>query len=93
MAEQSITPCWLSTIDNPFNPYTDLVQWLYFDSAAGYCSCEMVDDWSNTNDTMSPVEYAAEIERAIDDIIANDPTGLRIKVFPSKTTAATAKTA
>lgn len=78
---EKLADCWLSTIDNPFDPFSDFNQWFYFDESAGYCCCERVDNEAEINNTMSDVEIAIEMERAIDEIIMNDPAAIFIKVY------------
>ena len=76
--------CWLTTIDNPFDPFTELLQWLSFDKAAGYNSLERWYDEAEVLDTMSDVEQVLELERAIDAIVISDPIGIFKKVYETR---------
>lgn len=64
--------CMLTTNDNPFNPFDQFDEWLAFDNAKGYNSSGRLMRVAKVNDAMSDTEENAEIERAIDTIIAND---------------------
>lgn len=75
--------CALTTIDNPFDPFTQFVEWYQFDVDHGYCSCAYLDRIARTSDQLSDSENDAEIERAIDEIILYDPLNLYKKVRES----------
>ena len=64
--------CRLTTIDNPFDPFTQFDDWFIFDTEKGYNSCSRLDRIVNIRDDMSDAEVDAEIERAIDEIIKYD---------------------
>ena len=70
----------LTTIDNPFNPFEDYSSWLMFDKEKGYDSAERLMRIANIFDDMTQKEVNEEIERAIDEIIANDILGIYTKV-------------
>ena len=62
----------LTTIDNPYDPFTQFDDWFIFDTEKGYNSCSRLDRIVNICDDMSEAEINAEIERAIDEIIKYD---------------------
>ena len=70
----------LSTLDNPYNPFTQFSDWLMFDNDKGYCSCAYLARIANLSDQFSDEENNEEIERAIDEIVANDFIGIYKKV-------------
>lgn len=70
----------LTTIDNPFDPFDEFSQWYRWDCLQGYNSCGLLDRFSFTSSALPDSENISEIERAIDEIIENDMTGMRIKV-------------
>ena len=72
--------CRLTTIDNPFDPFTDFDSWFQFDIEKGYNSCSKLDRIANICDDMSEVEVNEEIERAIDEIIKYDFLNIYKKV-------------
>lgn len=70
----------LSTIDNPFDPFEQFVQWFLFDVEKGYNSCSLLARIVQLSDDMSEPEIDAETERAIDAIIENDVLNIYKKV-------------
>lgn len=72
--------CWLTTKDNPWNPFTNLKEWDQFDKLAGYDSSGKVARIAQTSDSFTDEENAAEKERAIDRIIALDFTNTFVKL-------------
>lgn len=76
--------CALTTVDNPFNPFTQFDQWFRFDSDKGYNSSQYLDRIARTSDQLSEAENDAEIERAIDEIIKYDVLDVYKKVYESE---------
>lgn len=76
--------CALTTVDNPFNPFTQFDQWYRFDSDKGYNSSQYLDRIARTSDQLSEAENDAEIERAIDEIIKYDVLNVYKKVYESE---------
>ena len=72
--------CALTTIDNPFDPFDQFVQWFLFDVEKGYNSCSYLARIAQTTEEMSEQEYNREIERAIDEIVMINPLGIYKKV-------------
>ena len=70
----------LTTIDNPFDYFTQFDEWLLFDKQKGYNSCEKVARIAQLKDEMTSIEEDAEIERAIDEIILYDYRNLYKKI-------------
>ena len=71
----------LTTIDNPFNPFTDFTKWFLYDIEKGYNSCAYLARIARTSDQLSDAENLNEIERAIDEIIKLDFMGIYKKVY------------
>lgn len=63
----------LTTFDNPFNYFDDFIPWLMYDLEKGYQTCEILALFVHDSDDMTQKEKNLEIERAIDEIIFNDP--------------------
>ena len=74
----------LSTIDNPYNPFTNFDDWLNFDEAKGYHSCAYLARILRDSDRLSEVERDEENERAINEILKYDPKGIYIRVREPK---------
>lgn len=83
---------WLTTIDNPFNPYNNLYEWFVFDSKHGYNSCGIVARLSDIilqerdldDDELTEQEAIDISNEAIDRFLANDITGLYTRVSPNE---------
>lgn len=70
----------LTTLDNPFNPFTDFDDWYAFDVNNGYHSCAYLARISKTSDELSEADEAIAIESAIDEIVKLNITGIYTKV-------------
>ena len=77
--------CMLTTIDNPFDYFTQFDEWLLFDKQKGYNSCEKIARIAQLKDEMTSIEEDAEIERAIDEIIKYDILNVFKKVSRKRT--------
>lgn len=66
--------CFLTTFDNPYNPYTEFEKWYQYDIDHGYNSCGLLMRLAETSTQFTDNENAYEIERAIDKIVIADPT-------------------
>lgn len=66
------TRCRLTTFDNPYDPFQQFDQWFLFDEEKGYHTCAYLGRIARISEQMSDDENAAEIERAIDEIIKFD---------------------
>lgn len=70
----------LTTIDNPFNPFTQFDEWYQFDTTNGYNTCAYLARIAKVSNELSDADYDDEVERAIDEIIKFDPLNIYIKV-------------
>lgn len=70
----------LTTIDNPYSPFTQFNQWFFFDVEKGYNTCSYLARIAKTSDSLSDEENEAEIERAVDEIIRLDFRNIYKKV-------------
>ena len=74
----------LTTIDNPYSPFSQFDSWYSFDTEKGYDSCGYLARMNQVlnNDTTYLSEEKEEklIDSAIDDIVKYDPTGAYVKV-------------
>lgn len=62
----------LTTVDNPYDPFTQFDSWFLYDVEKGYNTCALLARIANTNSDMSESEENEEVKRAIDEIIKND---------------------
>ena len=72
--------CKLTTVDNPFDPFEQFDQWFMYDINHNYDCCGRLMRIAKIEDDMTENESESEIERAIDEIIANDILGVYTKV-------------
>ena len=72
----------LTTIDNPYDPFTDFQQWYVYDEVVlQYHTCGLLARYSNTSIDASDEETKKDIEESIDKIVLNDLTGIYKKVY------------
>lgn len=70
----------LTTVDNPWNPFTHFDEWRAFDEAAGYHTTSFLARVVRTSDALSDDQQSAAIELAIDEIVSENVLGLYVKV-------------
>ena len=70
----------ITTIDNPYSPFTDFERWFMFDVEKEYNTCAYLDRIAVTSDAFTEQENKDETERAIDEIIKYDFLGIYKKV-------------
>ena len=73
--------CMLSTIDNPFNPFTQFEEWWLYDELNGHHCCGLLGSYANTSPDLTNELNEEEIENAMDSIIKDDPLNIYIKVY------------
>lgn len=73
----------LTTVDNPFDPFTQFEEWLLYDKAKGYNSCEKLARFARTSNQLSDYRNEQAIEEAIDRIIELDFLNIYKKVKKS----------
>lgn len=70
----------LTTIDNPFNPFTQFDEWFAFDESKGYHTCGYLARITKASDELSQIDEDLAIESAIDEIIRLNILGIYKKV-------------
>lgn len=70
----------LTTVDNPFNPFTQYDDWYGFDENLGYHTCAYLARVTRTSNELSDADYNAALDEAIDEILNHDILGIYIKV-------------
>lgn len=78
--KQPIPDSMLTTIDNPFDPFTQFDDWYLFDIEHGYYTCAYLARIARTSDELSPLDEALAIELAIDEIVNLNVLGVYKKV-------------
>ena len=81
--------CYLTTIDNSYDPSVDFDAWYNEDHRLGYDTCgtlaRITTMFYGYSDDLSEERQSAIIESAIDDIIAYDVLGIYKKIKKEKT--------
>lgn len=77
-----MTDCMLTTIDNPFNPFTQYEEWLSFDESKGYYTNGYLARIAAVSDEMPEELYSDEIDAAMDEICQMPLGGIYKKVTP-----------
>ena len=72
----------LTTIDNPFNPFTQFDNWLNYDYLNGTDCCGKIARIAKCSEALSDELNDIEIERAMDSIVDSMP-GYFIKLHKS----------
>ena len=78
------TIAMVTTIDNPYDYFTNFAEWYAYDVEQGYNTCgylaRIVDYLGGTNEDMTEVEEQELIERAVDDIMLHNPLPIYKKI-------------
>ena len=75
----------LTTIDNPFDPFTQFDSWFQFDEEKGYHTCQFLAKIARTSSEMSDSDYELALDRAIDEIVKFNVRGIDKKVLKEDT--------
>lgn len=75
-----MTEHMLTTVDNPFDPFTHFDEWYVFDVAAGHHTLSFLARIVKTSDELSEADQSLAIEQAIDEIVEENVLGLYRKV-------------
>lgn len=70
----------LTTVDNPFDPFTQFDDWFAFDTAAGYNTSAFLARVVKTSDELSEADQSQAIEDAIEEIVRENVSGVYRKV-------------
>lgn len=71
----------LTTIDNPFDPFTQWDEWRRFDEDMGYFTCSYLARIAKTSDDLSEADYDEAINDAIDEIVSFNILGIYRKTY------------
>ena len=70
----------LTTVDNPYDPFTQYDEWYNFDTRAGYNSAQFLARVVRTSDELSEADQSLAIEQGIDEIVRENVLGIYRKV-------------
>lgn len=70
----------LTTMDNPFDPFTQFDEWFAFDTQKGYNTSAYLARIVRNSDALSPTDQDLALEQAIDEIVRLNVRGVHIKI-------------
>ena len=70
----------LTTVDNPFNPFTQFDEWFAFDCQKGYYTCNLLARVAKLSDELPESVNKMLLNKAIDEICEQNVLGLYRKV-------------
>ena len=76
-----VTEVWITTKDNPYDPFTQYEDWEAWDIQKGYHTDSYVGRIAKTSKALTELDMMLEIERAIDEIIKLNPLDIYVKVY------------
>ena len=75
----------LTTVDNPYNPFTQFDEWLVYDTRLGYNSLPFLARVCKSSGELSEPDQALAIQEAIDQIVSENVSGMWKKVSRNST--------
>ena len=70
----------LTTVDNPFDPFTRFDEWLEYDMRMGYHTSAFLARIANVSLDLSEADQALAVQDAIDEIVEENVSGMWRKV-------------
>jgi hypothetical protein len=70
----------LTTVDNPFDPFSQFNEWLAYDTTMGYGTASFLARVAQTSDDLSDADQSLAIQQAIDEIVTENVLGMWKKV-------------
>ena len=77
---------FITTLDNPYNFFTQFDEWYSFDTEKGYNTCAYLARLANVSSEMSEKDYEEAVERVIEDVLRLNITGNYVRVVEGETT-------
>ena len=75
-----INQSMLTTIDNPYNPFTQFESWNQYDESQGYFTLSYLARITKTANELSPADNDQAIEDAMDEIVSLNILGIYKKI-------------
>jgi len=70
----------LTTVDNPYDPFTQWDEWFAWDQHAGYHTSGLLARVARTSDDLAEGDQYLAIQQAIDEIVRENVLGVHRKV-------------
>lgn len=74
----------LTTLDNPYDPFTQYDLWYAFDVNNGYNSCSYIARIAKVPEDLNEFDDTPAVNQAIDEIVKYNINGLYVKVEEGK---------
>lgn len=75
-----MTEYMLTTVDNPFNPFTQFDEWNVYDMQKGYYSLSFLARIAKVSPELSEIDQTLAIDQAIDEIVRENVSGMWKKI-------------
>ena len=72
----------LTTFDNPYNPFTQFLEWFQFDFVSGYHTGGLLARVAQYSSDLSESDQLMIINEGIDTILDNDVLGIYCRIYP-----------
>lgn len=66
----------ITTIDNPYDPFSNFKEWLAYDLEKGYNTCGLLAKYVYTSMSLSDAEEEEEIKRGFNEFLKINPFGI-----------------
>lgn len=80
MPTTKVTESMLTTVDNPFDPFTEFKPWFSYDIASGYHTLSLLARIYIASNELSDEDQRIANEWAIDEILKENISGMHRKV-------------
>lgn len=80
----------LTTVDNPFSPFTQFDDWYAFDTSSGYNTLALLGRIAHSSPDLSEADQSLAIELAIEEIIRENVSGMHTRI-PAPDTSSTSE--
>lgn len=77
---EEVTSYMLTTVDNPFDPFTQFDEWYAYDMKLGYDTPGLLAACTMQSDELSDLDQELSIQMAIDEIVSENLSGVHRKV-------------
>lgn len=77
---EEVTEYMLTTVDNPFDPFTRFDEWLEYDMRMGYHTSAFLARVAMFSSELSEPDQDLSIQNAIDEIVQENVSGMWRKV-------------
>jgi len=77
---ENVKEFMLTTVDNPYDPFTQYDEWYAFDIRMGYGTASFLGRVAKTSDELSSTDQQLVINQAIQEIVEENVLGLYMKV-------------